>query len=299
MPAQFSYPGVYIQEVPSGIHTISGVATSIAAFVGYTSRGVDHLATRIFSFADFERGFGGLAIDSELSYAVRHFFDNGGTDAYIVRVPKSDSAAATVSLAAGVAPNAGLALRLRGMSRGAWANRVVVAVDYAAVTDNKSFNLTLTDRTTGAQEVFSDLSADPASPRFSVKMLNDVDTGSELVTAIDRTSLTGVRPAQTGTVGATIDLADIAALDITKAYSVGVSASTPPSLATTRNVVVISAGEPRPTSVLGLARLLERKLNAELQKVEPGAIVRATTNAAGDGVRVWAVFDPELVSGAN
>lgn len=33
MPVSVSYPGVYIQEVGSGVRTIS-VATSIAAFVG-------------------------------------------------------------------------------------------------------------------------------------------------------------------------------------------------------------------------------------------------------------------------
>ena len=59
MPATVTYPGVYIEEVPSGVHTIAGVATSITAFVGYTSRGLDNRAKHIFSFADFERSFGG------------------------------------------------------------------------------------------------------------------------------------------------------------------------------------------------------------------------------------------------
>src|SRR5256885_9740548 len=92
MPATVTYPGVYIEEVPSGVHTIAGVATSITAFVGYTSRGLDNRATHIFSFADFERSFGGLASDSELSYAVQQFFANGGTEAYVVRVPKASDA---------------------------------------------------------------------------------------------------------------------------------------------------------------------------------------------------------------
>ena len=73
-----TYPGVYIQELPSSMHTIAGVATSITAFVGYTARGIDNRAEQIFSFADYERLFGGLASDSELSYAVQQFFQNGG-----------------------------------------------------------------------------------------------------------------------------------------------------------------------------------------------------------------------------
>ncbi len=32
---QVSYPGVYIEEIPSGAHTIAGVATSIAAFIAF------------------------------------------------------------------------------------------------------------------------------------------------------------------------------------------------------------------------------------------------------------------------
>ena len=39
MPATLTYPGVYIEEVPSGVRTISGVATSITAFVGWLAKG--------------------------------------------------------------------------------------------------------------------------------------------------------------------------------------------------------------------------------------------------------------------
>ena len=83
MPIQLTSPGVYIQEVSSGVRTIAGVATSVAAFVGAAPRGPINKATRIYSFADFERAFGGLAADSEMSYGVRQFFLNGGTDAWI------------------------------------------------------------------------------------------------------------------------------------------------------------------------------------------------------------------------
>ena len=39
MPATLTYPGVYIEEIPSGVRTITGVATSITAFVGRALRG--------------------------------------------------------------------------------------------------------------------------------------------------------------------------------------------------------------------------------------------------------------------
>ena len=91
---QVSYPGVYIVEKASGVRTITGVATSVAAFVGFTRKGIPGKAVAITSFADFERGYGGLDRDSPLSYAVRQFFSNGGTQALIVRVAVGHATAA-------------------------------------------------------------------------------------------------------------------------------------------------------------------------------------------------------------
>ena len=64
MPATLTYPGVYIEEIPSGVHAIVAVATSIAAFVGYFKRGSMQEATNILSFADFEREYGTLDVAS-------------------------------------------------------------------------------------------------------------------------------------------------------------------------------------------------------------------------------------------
>jgi phage tail sheath protein FI len=104
------------------VHTIAGVATSITAFVGYTARGIDNRAEQIFSFADFERLFGGLASDSELSYAVQQFFQNGGTQAFVVRTQRAGAVAAQVVFDT---------LAFTALSTGAWANGVLlVDVDY-------------------------------------------------------------------------------------------------------------------------------------------------------------------------
>ncbi|HEY5139227.1 MAG TPA: phage tail sheath family protein, partial [Methylococcales bacterium] len=85
MPTQVSYPGVYIEEIPSGVRTITGVATSIAAFVGWAPKGSSDRAELVLSWLDYERKFGGLDRRSLLGYAVYHFFANGGQQAYIVR----------------------------------------------------------------------------------------------------------------------------------------------------------------------------------------------------------------------
>src|SRR4051794_13334102 len=103
MPIAVSYPGVYVEEISSGVHTITGVATSITAFVGRTRRGPLNDPVRVQSYAEFERAFGGLWSDSTLTYAVAQFFQNGGGDALIVRVAggaglKASAAASVKSL---------------------------------------------------------------------------------------------------------------------------------------------------------------------------------------------------------
>ncbi|HVF91209.1 MAG TPA: phage tail sheath subtilisin-like domain-containing protein [Blastocatellia bacterium] len=86
MPVTPTYPGVYIEEVPSGVRTITGVATSITAFVGRAVRGPAGEPVTVNGFGDYERIFGGLSLDSTMSYAVRDFFLNGGGQAIVVRL---------------------------------------------------------------------------------------------------------------------------------------------------------------------------------------------------------------------
>ena len=126
MPIQLASPGVYIQEVSSGVRTIAGVATSVAAFIGAAPRGPINKATRIYSFADFERAFGGLAADSEMSYGVRQFFLNGGTDAWIVRVVKTASPASRPLLNA----TATTVLTVTALDAGASGNGIQVRIRF-------------------------------------------------------------------------------------------------------------------------------------------------------------------------
>ena len=122
MPVALTYPGVYVEEIPSGVRTITGVATSITAFIGRALRGPTNQPVTINSYADFERIFGGLWAPSSLSFAVRDFYLNGGSQAIIVRLfhpffgsdadraaaldsaQDAAAAAATASAAAGATP---------------------------------------------------------------------------------------------------------------------------------------------------------------------------------------------------
>ncbi len=303
MPVNPTYPGVYIEEIRSSVHTITGVSTSIAAFIGYTSRGRDHHATRIFSFADFERLFGGLASDSELSYAVRHFFNNGGSEAYIVRVPKSDAVAAIIVLKDGIGGAAVQDLQATGLSKGAWGNGVILDVDYDNIptADTQGFNLTLTDLATGAVETFDGVTIDKTKSNYVMNVIND-DSGSKLITlSLPGGVVSSNRPAETGTSGGDMKLATIT--DKKKAYVINATVTVPvPGAAAIPafKVTFVEVDEAPPGSTLGACRLLERKLNtaianAALTNAElKGVTAICVPNRNGKGIRVH-VMNPNVL----
>ena len=72
---------------------IAGASTSIALFAGWSPSGPVDQALPVFSFRDYEQKFGGLDPGSLLGYAVQHFFDNGGAQAYVLRLTGIDGAA--------------------------------------------------------------------------------------------------------------------------------------------------------------------------------------------------------------
>ena len=86
MPVTPTYPGVYIQEVDSGSRVVSGVATAITAFIGRAPLGPANVPTTVFDYGEFQKLFGGRTRDLPMTYAVEDFFNNGGSEAIIVRV---------------------------------------------------------------------------------------------------------------------------------------------------------------------------------------------------------------------
>ncbi len=98
MSVTVTYPGVYIEELSSGVHPITGVATSIAAFVGWANQGPTS-PQLVLSWSDFSRMYGGFYQGSLLGYAVAQFFGNGGSQAYIIRLTDAGLAGATSATA--------------------------------------------------------------------------------------------------------------------------------------------------------------------------------------------------------
>jgi phage tail sheath protein FI len=81
-----TYPGVYVQEVPSGVRTIVGVSTSITLFVGRTKFGPMDTPVRITNYSDFVRAFGDDNTLADTARYLKLFFQNGGSDCCVMRI---------------------------------------------------------------------------------------------------------------------------------------------------------------------------------------------------------------------
>lgn len=93
MPVTPTYPGIYIEELPSSARTITAAPTSVTVFVGYThpfKTRKPGQAIEIFNFTEYEREFGGFytssLVDCQVAHAVNQFFINGGSIAYVVGI---------------------------------------------------------------------------------------------------------------------------------------------------------------------------------------------------------------------
>ncbi len=163
MPVTPTYPGVYIEELSSGVHPITGVATSITAFAGFAPMGPVDAPITVQSFTEYGRIFGGLAVDSTMSYAVQQFFQNGGQTAIIVRCATKTGAGAAAR-ASGVHGTGAAALTLEAASEGAWGNALRFRIDFDAAIPATQFNVTVKNQTTGELEVLRNLVPGPLLP---------------------------------------------------------------------------------------------------------------------------------------
>ena len=177
MPVRVSYPGVYVQEVSSGVRTITGVSTSIAAFVGMVQRGRLKVPTRVLSIRDYERKFGTDTIASETTDQVRQFFLNGGQEAWIVRVSNGAlPAAVQLREESGANP----VMTVRAKEAGPDGNSIRVEVDYNTAHPEQTFNLRVFRPVTNAfgvvqietDETFSNLSMNPSNGRYVETVVN-------------------------------------------------------------------------------------------------------------------------------
>jgi phage tail sheath protein FI len=199
MPTTFTYPGLYIEELPSGVHPIAGASTSDTAFVDAFSRGPVETPTRVTSFADFERTFGGLDAQSEASYALLQYYLNGGRNAWVVRIDIGNPGTASITLPSSSTSPATPALDVLAANPGAWGNRLEVAAVATVPTDPNRFNLFVRETTTVngkktvvTTEVHRGLSFNLADARYALAVVNET---SQLVQLDEPNGSLGQLPA--------------------------------------------------------------------------------------------------------
>lgn len=227
VPVTPTYPGVYIEEIPSGVRTITGVATSVAAFVGYFNRGPLDTPVQIFNVGDFEREFGGLTAEDETGYAIRQFFINGGSVAWVIRVASNGPAAAAVTLRAADDADPAAATKVLDVvagrqvggraveDPGEWGDAIRITIDYdtRAPGDPYLFNMSISEvasqdgrRVVLRTESFANCSMDPSSSDYAVDKVNAASKMVQLgLPAGNDPPDRELRPAQTGTTGGQVN----------------------------------------------------------------------------------------------
>lgn len=216
--ADFKRPGVYLSEVLAAPQADTGVSVSNGCFVGTHPRGPLGV-TLVTSFQQFASLYGGFTpgtTPSDLLYAVYQFFNNGGRQCYVARVTAGTEAVATAALldqeAVATSPTRPrTTLTVTADNAGAWGNSISVAVT-PNPSDATRFTFTVYyggGTAANIVERFSNLSMDPADPRYAANIINAPTTGSIYVNVTDAhvmadpttpATLANATPATTGTV---------------------------------------------------------------------------------------------------
>jgi phage tail sheath protein FI len=191
-----SYPGVYVQEVPSGVRTIVGVGTSIAMFIGRAKTGQMNVPVQCLSYEDFVRAFSASDAGSDLWRAVKLFFTNGGTQCYVMRIAKG-ALASSVMLRNDT--NTATVLKVEAKSAGLFGDDIRMAVSYNTQLPEATFNLEVfrwSKASTGALqrtgiENYVALSMDPKHPRYAPDIVNRASALVQLTDQLVAAAATG------------------------------------------------------------------------------------------------------------
>ncbi len=181
--AILSYPGVYVEEVSSGIRPIEAASTSTAAFVGLSEMGPDDEARRVTSWTEFQKFYGSYINDGYLAESVFQCFNNGGRQCYVVRITRSDTAIADVTVQnRASAPVNGLTFSAK--NSGVWGNSLYLQIEDGSTDSGNTFKISIRKQEVAdlvpedflniaPLETHDDLSLDPASSNFVVDVLSN------------------------------------------------------------------------------------------------------------------------------
>jgi phage tail sheath protein FI len=203
------HPGVYLQEVPSGVQPIEGVSTSTGAFIGKAQMGTMGQAVMVTSLSDFTSRYGSYLTDGYLAHSVLGFFSNGGKRTYIVRIAGAGAAAAEIT----VRDRKGdPTLQILAKNEGVWGNLLDLVITNGTSDPDNLFNISIFQNRSSQNpplpplllESLTDLSMDPNSQTFvdtvsaSAKYVSTAAIAADLATATAGTSQSGKLPVGNG-----------------------------------------------------------------------------------------------------
>jgi len=196
----YMHPGIYIEEIPSGLIPVEAASTSTTVFLGYLTRGTVGEPELIFKQDSFVQKFGKIndlygglrdtgkdKLGDPMGHSIAAFFLNGGRQAYIVRLAR-DGTPELVAASTGITNPADPAeiFEFTAVDPGSWGNDLVVRLDLVDATDPALGYLVQVGYGEGddfsALEAFDQISLVPDDPRYLVEVIND---GSGLVDVED------------------------------------------------------------------------------------------------------------------
>lgn len=180
---------VIVEEEPR-IRSVPALPTAVVGCVGVCERGPIGVATLCNSFEEYVRIFGGFTTNADVAIAAYGFFLNGGEQMWVVRtVHYTDiddgsthtGAASTVDLM----DSGPLAtLTVNGKYKGSYGDKISIKISAASSGDANEFNLQVLSEDV-VVETFPNLHGTPTKANAASKIINDPNTGSDLISIVD------------------------------------------------------------------------------------------------------------------
>lgn len=188
---------ILIQEEEPRIRSAVSIPTALPAFLGIAERGPIAEPQFITSFDQYVKIFGGFTANSDLALAMQAFYQNGGSGAWVSRtvhytdITDRDSSIAVVATIT-LVDRAGAplsTLKIDGKTPGAYGNDIKVIIEAPTNGDADEFNLKVEEDGI-VKEIFPNLSMTDTDTNYVEDVINDVDTGSNVIAATDLDSAT-------------------------------------------------------------------------------------------------------------
>lgn len=174
----YSRPGVYISEtlLPSPINA-GGSANAAGAVAAPFAKGPETV-TKVNTWFEFVKYFGGYSAAYPSTFGVASFFNNGGSELYVKRILASDAEAASVNIMTSASD---MVVAVTAKNRGEDGNNLRVTI--AAGTVASTYTLTVYRE--NVVNTASDVSNDILLERYENIVFNDEDSSDFADTVIN------------------------------------------------------------------------------------------------------------------